>query len=387
MRQIIFGFTLIICFNIYSQNKFLLKSNIGVIKIALNNKPYVIDSLGLKIKTSYPKFDTLIFLSESGNSTDKVICNFKPDSSYNLTYACCGSLDVIPTYKFNLDSLKYWDAEKDFLKIQNQLMDKPFLSIKTKQSPKDSIYAWHSDAACLTEHQLIDTSIWELGIPPKCFYWNNITPIVFFKTDAKSNDKRDKNVEEFLNKKNIIELNTIYLRLFDNQKFILTFDEVTHTIKLEYDLCEKNIKQNIKAYHKTNSYSKKGDLAFEIAKYYQYKTDSLYKYWLQQTIDNNNSDYGHPKQISIIINKLFKTGFSYYGLKDYKTAEVYFAKAIKGNEHFNSSIIDSMTYLYYGISLFNNNRIDEAKDVLIKFKNKYPTNILVDEYLEKCNSK
>ena len=233
--RLIFLTTILSVQTLFSQNKFTLLSQVGHQTILVNGKKYSIDSIGTKIKTRHPKFDTLTFLRESSNSKIQIICNFKPDSSYFITYACCGSLDIIPKSKFNCDSLKYWNDEKDFEKIKNQVLDKPFLSIRTKKPPKDSIYAWHSDAACLTEHKLISTELWRLGIPPKCFYWSNITPIQFFKTDSKSKLSRNKDVEELLDKKYIVELKTIYLRLFDNQKFILTFDEENTSIILAYE--------------------------------------------------------------------------------------------------------------------------------------------------------
>jgi len=235
MKKII---ALILFLNLKAISKeyhFFISSTIGKQPILINGKQYIVDSIGVEIKTYYPKFDTLIFDKESANSEMKLICNFKPDSSYVITYACCGSLDIIPKSKFNCDSLKYWDFDKDFDKIQNQFLDKPYLSIRTKNTPRDSVYAWHSDAACLTEHKLIGTELWRLGVPPKCFYWTNITPILFFKTDAKSKKKRNKDVEEFLDKNNVIELTTIYLRLFDNQRFVLTFDEKHNAVKLSYE--------------------------------------------------------------------------------------------------------------------------------------------------------
>ncbi len=220
---------------LFSQNEFLLASQAGYQTILLNGKKYNIDSAGTKIKTKFPNFDTLTFLTETANSNVAVICNFKPDSCYFITFSCCASLDLIPKSKFKCDSLKHWDGEKDVEKLKNQLLDKPFISIRTRNVPKDSIYAWHSDAACITEHKLINTDLWRLGVPPKCFYWTNITPILFFKTDANSKQKRNKDVEEFLGKKSVIELATIYLRLFDNQKFILTFDEQKKSVQIAYE--------------------------------------------------------------------------------------------------------------------------------------------------------
>jgi len=114
-------------------------------------------------------------------------------------------------------------------------MNKPFISIRTKRNPKDSIYAWHADFACETEYKLINSTLWRLGIPPKCFYWNNFTTITFFKTDEKMQKHEMTNLEEFLDMKNIIELASIKFILFDNEKFIIIFDERNNSITLEYE--------------------------------------------------------------------------------------------------------------------------------------------------------
>jgi len=149
--------------------------------------------------------------------------------------ACCGSNDIIPTSKLHNDSLKYWDYEKDFDKIQNQVWDKPFISIRTKSSPQDSIYAWHADVACGTEHKVISTELWRLGVPPKCFYWNNITYIVFFKKSEGNRTLKEEQTSEFLGFKNIEILASISFRLFDNERFVIIFDEENKTVKLEYE--------------------------------------------------------------------------------------------------------------------------------------------------------
>lgn len=219
----------------FSQKQFTLNSSIGTTTVKINGIQYQADSIGVKIKTNYPKFDTLTFIENAPNINIPIICNFKPDSAYSISVACCGSLDIIPASKFKNDSLSIWDFEKDFNKIQNQLMDKPFISIRTKRNPKNSIYAWHADAACMTEHKLINSTLWRLGIPPKCFYWNNITTIQFFTTDEKMAKHEETDLEEFLQIKNIVELSSISFRLFDNEKFVITYDENKSSIKLEYE--------------------------------------------------------------------------------------------------------------------------------------------------------
>lgn len=219
----------------YGQRPFIFKSDIGEQSVQVNGKAYLIDSIGVRIKTHYPLLDTLVFLTESANSKQPILCNFKPDSLYFISAACCGSLHLVEASQLINDSLKYWDYETDFDKIQNQLMVKPFISIRTIVKPKDTIYAWHADAACMTECNPITNKPWSLGVPPKCFYWSNITYVQFFKTNPLMPTHQDTDMEEFLGIKNIVELNHIAFILFDEEKFMITYDEKKNAVSINYD--------------------------------------------------------------------------------------------------------------------------------------------------------
>ena len=212
-----------------------MSSAIGSMTIKINGRQYHADIVGAKIKTNYPKFDTLVFLGDGSNINRPIICNFKPDTVYIISVACCGSLDIIPLSKFKNESFSHWDFEKDFDKIQNQLMDRPFISIRTLKNTKDSIYAWHADAACNTEHKMIHAELWQLGVPPKCFNWNNITTIQFFKTDKTMPKHKTTDLEEFLSIDNIVELTDISFRLFDNERFVIVYDEKNNKATLQYE--------------------------------------------------------------------------------------------------------------------------------------------------------
>lgn len=212
-----------------------MNSAVGSTVVKVNGKQYPIDSNGIKIKTNYPRFDTLFFLVDDPHFDRPVLCNFKPDTTYSVSGACCGSLDIVPASKLRNDSLEHWDIENDFDKIQNQLLDMPFISIRTLKKPKDSIYAWHADAACMTEHKTIDTKPWQLGVPPKCFYWSNITTIQFFKTDPAMAAHEPTALEDFLSIDNIVELAHLSFRLFDNQRFVIVYDERKNLPVLKYE--------------------------------------------------------------------------------------------------------------------------------------------------------
>ncbi len=218
-----------------AQNQFTLKSRVGSMQVRVNGQEYFVDSIGTQINTQYPGFDTLIFLAEGPNSEEPVFCNFKPDSVYAVSLACCGSLDLFPASRFEYDSLFLWDYREDFGRIQNHLMDRPFLSIRTKHPPTDSLYAWHADASCITEYKMIDTATWQLGVPPKCFYWTNITYIRFFKQDERLASKEESHTGELLDIPNVVELSSIAIRLFDNERFVIVYNERTNQITLEYE--------------------------------------------------------------------------------------------------------------------------------------------------------
>ncbi|NQX93210.1 MAG: hypothetical protein HRT74_14005 [Flavobacteriales bacterium] len=227
--------TLLLTMNVCCQNHFGLKSLAGSQQVSVNGSNFTVDSSSVTIKTHYPDFDTLIFLSEGPSTKSQIICNFKPDTSYVISVSCCSNLDIIPETKFDYDSLENWDYEKDFGKIQNHFRDRPFISIRTLETPFDSIYAWHADAACGTEHSVISKELWQLGVLPKCFYWNNISYFTFFKKSERNETSQEEQLAEFLGFENIEILNSFSFRLFDDHRFVVVFDEKTGRVSLQYE--------------------------------------------------------------------------------------------------------------------------------------------------------
>lgn len=219
----------------FSQKQFTLNSFIGPMNVMVNGIRYKVDSVGIKIRTNYPKFDVFTFIENEGDMNRPIICNFKPDSVYSISYSCCASHDIFSTSKLMCDSLSLWDGEEDIDKVKNTLLERPFISIKTLRNPKDSIYAWHADATCETECKLINTKLWPLGIPPKGNYWNNFTTIQFFKTETTIPKHEKTFLEEYLSKDNIIELTTIRFLLFDNERYLIIYDEKHNTVTIKYE--------------------------------------------------------------------------------------------------------------------------------------------------------
>lgn len=225
--------SLLLSLNTFCQNNFLLKSRIGEQKVLVNSFEYSIDSIGLNIKTNYPSLDTIQFLTSP--NPKPIICNFHVDSSYTLTVACCGSLDIIPSGQFENDSLKHWDFEKDFNKIQGQLLDQPYLIINTTADAKDSIFAWNADGSCEPVFNQINQTPWEMGVLPKCFYWNNTNHIMFFKKDVAFNniENKDDDIESFLDISGVSRLLVVSVRLFHEKTFLMTYDYDNNEVSIK----------------------------------------------------------------------------------------------------------------------------------------------------------
>lgn len=201
----------------------------------VNGKRYLIDSTYTKIKSHYPLFDTLSFGVEKGSSNREILCQFKPDSMYTLIMACCASTDIVPSWKAYADSLKHWDYERDFEKIQHLLLDVPKFKVKlSNASIDDTIYAWSPDYACLPRIIHVKDTLQEYGRIDKCWYWTNISAIEFFKTDEQLNllKEDDGFIYEVFPKDNRNQLADIFFRIFDNDFYTIVYDIKTKEIEL-----------------------------------------------------------------------------------------------------------------------------------------------------------
>ena len=221
------------------QHDFKLNSAVGdSLWVEINGLKFCLNKEPIDIKTNYPQFDTLRFLSESANSDVRIICNFKPDSSYSIAWACCACLDIIPASKLKHDSLKIWyeDYESNFSKIQKLLLDRPNISMRLEHENNDTIYGWYVDMACFPQFKRLSTDKWEYGVPQKCFYWNNISPFIFFTSSENYETIDDGLIEDIYPESEEIDLLAkITLRLFDNERFILIYNPGTKNVKLEYE--------------------------------------------------------------------------------------------------------------------------------------------------------
>ncbi len=183
MRQLLLGFLLFISSVVFGQETFHLRSNIGEQRVAFNGGKYEIDSVGVELETHYPGFDTVQFQIDE-RAGKFVLCNFKPDSSYSLIGACCGSVDLTPSSRLENDSLSIWDYELDFSKIQGVLLDRPTFSFKLTETISDTIWGWSSDASCFPKVYQMTTEALDYGSPVKCFFWSNINHLHFFTQET-----------------------------------------------------------------------------------------------------------------------------------------------------------------------------------------------------------
>lgn len=227
----------------FGQKHFKIKSSVNKpIEIKVNGKVYTIDSTYQEIETHYPEFDSLILTWEKRNTTkDPIICNFKPDSTYSIYHSCCASLDIYPTSEVEHDSIKNWDFEEDFDKIQSLMLDHPKFTFTTNGELNDSIYAWYVDYACMPSFNLVDKKGWDYGSPIKCYYWTNISSFRFFNIQKDFSKFQDENGivndvypdNELSNTYKL--LGQISVRLFDNKSYIINYDIKTNKVSLYYD--------------------------------------------------------------------------------------------------------------------------------------------------------
>jgi len=154
---------------------------------------------------------------------------------------CCAMTDVAPSCRFRLIKYNVIDTtDEEDETIQYALMDMPSITFKIKTgNKKDSIYAWYQDHACFPSFKWIDEKGWDYGSPVKCFYWSNISAFTFFKSKADySKDLNEFGIIEDIfpeDQEGYEHLGTIYVRLFDDEKFMITYDVKKKRIKLAYN--------------------------------------------------------------------------------------------------------------------------------------------------------
>lgn len=242
MRRFLEVLILLTSFISFSQNTFRLKHNFTSEPVRINGVNYEVDSSGfLEIQTNYPGFDTLTFL-RFGNHP--ILCNFKPDSSYVVFMACCGSSDVVSYNKFENFKRDCFGFESEFLVLdaQDYLLDSPQISLRIKSQTKDTIYGWNADYACSSKFKRMTTQSWDYGTPMKCFYWSNINRFEFFTSGRNYLEEANKEgvVEDifreigFGDEKEDPVLGAVAVRLFDNHHFEIIFDPISHEVTIEY---------------------------------------------------------------------------------------------------------------------------------------------------------
>lgn len=220
----------------HGQQTFTIQSAMGEsLPVTINGRKYNLNDTETIAQTNYPDFDTLIFPGIILGDDIHIICNFKPDSSYSLINACCGVMDIVPTYKLQVDKLLFWDNEEDHEEVQALLMDKPHISLQLTQASEQPVYGWYADMACFTRYKQLTTIKWEYGTPEKCFYWNNISTFLFFESGNACPDGWNEQGEcEAYPDEAITVLGSVTYRLFDNERVVISYDPVSKKISLAY---------------------------------------------------------------------------------------------------------------------------------------------------------
>lgn len=221
----------------YCQKTFTIQSAIGEpFPVTINGTKYNLNNTETIVQTNYPGFDTLLFPGIVLDDDFKVICNFKPDSGYSLINACCGIMDIVPTRKLQSDKLLFWDNEESYEEMQALLLDRSQISLRLTQASERPVYGWYADRACFTRYKQLTTTKWEYGTPNKCFYWNNVSTFLFFESENACPDELNQQGEcEEYPDETITVLGSVTYRLFDNERFILSYDPLSKKVSLAYD--------------------------------------------------------------------------------------------------------------------------------------------------------
>ncbi|GAB5419216.1 MAG: hypothetical protein Crog4KO_25610 [Crocinitomicaceae bacterium] len=245
MKQLLFGSILLVNCVGFGQETFHLRSSIGEQLVAFNGGEYQVDSIGIELETHYPGFDTIQFQIDE-RDRNFVLCNFKPDSSYSLIVACCGSIDLTPSSRLENDSLSLWDYETDFDKIQGVLMDYPTFSFQLTETISDTVWGWVSDAACFPKIYPMTTEALEYGSPNKCFFWSNInhlhfftqeTPLNFWVNDDGLQEPQSSVLKEYdlPDFETFVTVGSVAVRFFDDHHFLVMVNPRTKEVYIRYD--------------------------------------------------------------------------------------------------------------------------------------------------------
>jgi len=142
-------------------------------------------------------------------------------------------IEKVNSLKLDFDN----DFDKSSQKAQSILQDWPTFTLKVLNATKtDSVYGWYADYSCFAKFKLLDNNGWFYGPAQKCFYWTNISTFQFFKSHENyTRDLNPKNEIEniYPEPENINVLSFLNVRLFDNNKYLITYDNKGKSIKLE----------------------------------------------------------------------------------------------------------------------------------------------------------
>lgn len=92
---------------------------------------------------------------------------------------------------------------------------------------------------------------------------------------------------------------------------------------------------------------------------------------------------GKLRALNKLAKKVFKAGNFYFDRGKYKSAEIYFDEVIKNYN--NTEWYDDSMY-YYGLTLMEEGKDDQAREVFIQFEDKFPDSEYSDDVKQKLQS-
>lgn len=219
-----------------AQSSFQISSTVGAQQIKVNGKLYPVDAIPCTIPSHHPDFDTLHLRDFGGLNGPGILCNFQPDSSYALIMACCGTTDIVPSWKLQHDSIAVWSEREETGYLQLLLKDNPRFKLRIKGKESSTpIYAWYADHACFPQFKQIDEKGWIYGATVKCHYWNNISPFEFFISQKDYAALMDENglINDEYPDNEVQLMGHVFVRFFGEGQYTITYDIKSKEITVE----------------------------------------------------------------------------------------------------------------------------------------------------------
>lgn len=179
---------------------FSLRSNEEVV-VKLNGVEYTIDSTGRPLSTHFPNLDTLEFITDSPYLVRSILCNFKPDSIYNIAEGCCNELDIF-----------------------SETSDSTIVRIRSSSTPSDSLFVWLANPTQEPQIKAIDSDTLTFVVTEGGEFANSIITLIVFRKCKSPLSRPLTDTESLLGLECIEVVAEINLRLFNQTEILLLFN-------------------------------------------------------------------------------------------------------------------------------------------------------------------